>query len=64
MVRSGLLDSNQREKCCFAADKSSDIYRYKLHSALDNKSPHLAWYGKNLIINELRTFGYDIYPIT
>ena len=35
----------------------------KLHSALENNSPHLASYGKNPIINELRTFVYDIYPI-
>ena len=46
---------------------SRDINRIpymKLHSALDSTSPDFAWYDKNPSIHELRTFGFDIYPIT
>ena len=65
MVREGLLDSNQHEnKWCCAAEKSSEAHRCRIHSDLDNISPHFPWYGQNTSIHELRTFGCDIYPIT
>ena len=61
MVRAALLDSNQHEnKWCCAAEISAESHRFRINSALDNISPHFAWYGKNTSINELRTFVYDI----
>ena len=46
MASSGLLASNQHaNKWCCAADTSEEIHICKLHSALDNTSPHVAWYG-------------------
>ena len=64
MVRAGHIDINQhRNKRCCAAEISAELYRWKLHSGLDNTSHHFEWYGKNTSINELRTFGCDIYPI-
>ena len=44
--------------------KSAEVYRSKIHSAFDNNSPHFAWYYIMPIINELRKFGCEIYPIT
>ena len=65
MVVSGLLDINQHEKTwCCAAEKSAEVHRNIIHSALENISPHFAWYGKKPSINEIRIFGCDIYPIT
>ena len=65
MVRSVLLGSNQHaNKLCCAAETSTKFHRFKIHSTLENTSPHFEWYGKNPIIRELRTFGCDIYPIT
>ena len=65
MVRSVLLENNQHEnKWCYAAETSTEVYRCKLHSELDNASPHFAWDGKNPSIRVLRTVGCDIYPIT
>ena len=65
MVMSGLLDSNKHEnKWYCAAETSSEVHRFIIHSDLDNISPHFAWYGQNTSIHELRTFGCDIYPIT
>ena len=52
------------KKWCCAAETSVEVYIFKLHSELDNTSPHFALYGKNNRIHELRTFGFDIYPIT
>ena len=41
MFRSDILDRNQHEKqWCFAAEISAELYRLKIHSALDNTSPH------------------------
>ena len=31
---------------------------------MEKYSPHFYWYGKRNRINELRSFGCDIYPIT
>ena len=59
MVRAGILDNNQHEnKLCCAVETPVELYR------LDKKMPHFAWYGKNISIHELRTFGRDIYPTT
>ena len=47
MVIEGLLDSNQhKNKCCCATEKSTEVYRCKLNSALEKNSPNFAWYGK------------------
>ena len=65
MIIAALLDSNQHEnKWCCAAEISADIHICSLHSALDNISHQFVWYGKKPSIHELRTFEYDIYPIT
>ena len=65
MVRAGLVYSNQHaKKMCFAAETSAEVPRYKIHSTVDNTSPHCAWYSKNPRIRELRTFGCNIYLIT
>ena len=65
MVRSALLGSNQHEnKWCYADETSAEFNRYKIHSALDNNSPHFIWFGKHPRVHELRAFGCDIYPIT
>ena len=64
MERSGLLDSNQHgNKLFFEAETSAEVHRCIIHSALDYISPHFTFYGKNPSIHELRTFGFDIYPI-
>ena len=65
MVRAGLLDMNQHKKqwCC-AEETPAEFHRRRIKIALDNISPQFACYGKKPIIHELRTFGYDIYPIT
>ena len=65
MVISGLIYSakHANEWCC-TAETSSEFHRCKIQSVLDNTSPNFAWYGQNPIINELRTFGCDLYPIT
>ena len=64
MVRSFLIDSNKHEKWCFAAEISAKLYRFQIHSEIDNTSPLFAWYLKMPSIHELRTFGCKIYPIT
>ena len=65
MVISDLLDINQHgNKWCCAAEISAEVHKCRIHSALYNISPQFAWYGKNTSIQELRTFGCDIYPIT
>ena len=65
MVRSSLIDRSQHEnKLCCTDETSAEFYIFKIHSALDNASPHFAWYGKNPIIHKLREFLCDIYPIT
>ena len=46
MVSAGIVNSNQYEKWWCAADTSAEEYRYKIHSALENKSTHFAWYVK------------------
>ena len=63
MVISGIIDNNQQEKkwSC-ASETSSKVYRCKIHSELDNTSPHFACYGKKPRIHHLITFGCDIYP--
>ena len=46
---------------------SRDIRRIpymKTPQCIRNTSPHLTWHGQKPSINELITFGCDIYPIT
>ena len=58
-------DSNKNaNKWCWVSETSSELHIFKLHSALDNTSPHFAWDCKNTRIPEIRTFGCDIYPNT
>ena len=65
MVWSGFIDSNQHANKWFcAADTSAEVHRGKLHNALDNTLPRLAWYGQKPSIYENRNFRCDIYPIT
>ena len=65
MIIEGLIYSNQHEnKWCFAAKKTAGVYRFKLHSVLDNTSPNFFMVRKNTIIHELRAFRCDIYPVT
>ena len=65
MVREGLLYSNQHENKWYrVAETLAEVHRCRIHSALDNISPHFVWYGKNPSIHELKTFRCDIYPIT
>ena len=65
MVIAGILDINKHEnKWCCTEEASEEVHRFRIHIDIDNISPHFAWYGKEPIIHELRTFGYDIYPIT
>ena len=53
-VIADLLDIDQHEnKWCCAAEISAESDRFRINSALDNISPHFAWYGKNTIIHEL-----------
>ena len=64
IVRACLLYSNQHANTWwFAAETSAEVHRCKIYRALDNNSPHFAWYGKNPSIHELRKFVFDIYPI-
>ena len=50
MVIASLLDSNKhKNKFCCAAEISAEVHRCRVHLALDNISPHFAWYGKNLV---------------
>ena len=64
MVSKALLDSDQHEnKWCCAAEISAEVHRRRMYSALENISPHFAWYVRNPRIHELRAFGCDIYPI-
>ena len=61
MERSALLDSNQHEnKWWFEAEISYEVHRYRIHSSMDNTSPHFVWYGKNTSNHELRTFVHLI----
>ena len=61
MEIAGLLDIHQYANKCYCAEKTSaEVYRCRINSALDNISPHFAWYGKNPSIHELRTFKCDI----
>ena len=53
-----------KQKCCYPAERVVEVYRFKLQSTWYITSPHFVWYGKRTIIHELRTFLYDIYPIT
>ena len=65
MLREGIIDINQHEnKWCCESETPDELYICKIHSELDNISPNFLWYGKNISIHELITFGYDIYPIT
>ena len=65
IVRVVIINSNQHTNgWCYAAETSSGVYGWKLHSALDNTSLHLIWYVKNHSIRELKSFECDIYPIT
>ena len=65
MIRSGLIDSNQHESKWFcAAEKSAELYRCKIQTAVNNTLPHFEWYGKIPSIHELITFECDIYLIT
>ena len=64
IIRVGLIDGNQNEKKWFyAAETSNVLYRWIIHSALDNTSSRFVWYRNNPIINKLRTLLCDIYPI-
>ena len=64
MVRASLLDSKKHKNIwCCAAETYAEVYICKIHNALDNASPHFAWYGKHTRIHELRAFVYDIYLI-
>ena len=64
MVRAVILYSNQHaNKWCCAAETSAEFHRWKIHSGLDNTSPHFEWYSKINSIHELRTFGCYIYSI-
>ena len=41
MLITGLLDSNQHEnKWFYAAETSAEVHRCRIHSAIDNTSPH------------------------
>ena len=61
MVGEDLLDSNQhKNKWCYFAETSVELYRYKLYSVLDNTSPHFAQYGKITIVYELIIVLCDI----
>ena len=54
MVIISLYDSNQHKNKLFCANEtSSQAHRFKIHSALDNNSPHFTLYGKHARINEL-----------
>ena len=65
MVISGLLDRNQQgKKWCCVEETSAELYRWKIHSALDNISPNFSWYGINPSINEIRTIGCDCWNYT
>ena len=65
MVISDLLVINQHEnKWCCASETSTEVYIFKINSALENELPLFAWHGKFNIIHELRSFGCDIYTIT
>ena len=46
MVRGGIIDSNQHEKLRFAEETPVEVYRCKIHIALDNTSPNFASCGK------------------
>ena len=65
IVRASLIYSNQyAKKWRCAAETSAEVYRFKIHNALDNTSPRFSWYVKRPNINELSSCGWDIYPIT
>ena len=65
MVISDLLGINQHEnKWCCEAEIPAELYRCNMHSSLDNTSPQFVLYGNKPIMNELKNFGCDIYPIT
>ena len=52
MVIAGLLDSNKHEnKWCCAAETSAEVHRCRIHSDLDNISPHFPWYGQKTSIH-------------
>ena len=57
MVIEKLLDSNPHENKSFcASETSAEVHRCKIHSALDNTSPHFAWYGQKPSTHEIRKF--------
>ena len=65
MVIAGLIEINQHDqKWRCTEEPSTEVYRCKIYRGLDNTSPHISWYGKSTIINELIVFGCEIYPIT
>ena len=65
MIWSDLLNSNQHENNWYCeSETSSEVYRWKIHSVLENESPHFSCYAKRTRIYELRVFGCDIYSIT
>ena len=64
MVRASIIDSNNHEnKLCCAAETSAYVHICRMKSDMDNIPPYSTWYGKKPSIHEVRTFGFDIYPI-
>ena len=65
IVIAALIYSNHHSnKWYFASETSSEVYICKIHSVLDKVTPNFPWCGKRPSINEIRSFGCDIYPIT
>ena len=45
IVREGIIEINQHEnKWSCAVETSAEVHKCKLHSVLDNNSPHFVWY--------------------
>ena len=66
MVIEGILVSNQHgNKWCCEEKTLAEVYRYKLHSALDNTSTHFACYEKfpELVNSEILAVASSQLPL-
>ena len=63
IVKEGLLDNNQHlYTWCCEVDISKEVHTWKLHSELDNTSPHFAWYGEKPRIHVLKNLDVIYTP--
>ena len=57
-IRAGHFDSNKHEIWCFAAETSAKVYICKIHSSLENTTPHFNGISRSPVFMNLKHLDF------